>query len=216
MKNNSENLTFFQLTLMVLSILSVLIILVDMFSELDPEVSTVIQLADFSICILFLYDFIYRLIKADNKLKFMKWGWIDLISSVPMLDIFRGGRLVRVIRLIRLLRLFRASKMLTEFILTNRKKNAVLSAVLITVLLIFVSSVGILMVEPGSSECNISTAEDAIWWSFVTLTTVGYGDRYPVTTEGRFIAALLMSAGVGLFGTFTGLVASWFLGENRG
>lgn len=57
-------------------------------------------------------------------------------------------------------------------------------------------------------ESNIKTAEDAIWWAFVTITTVGYGDRFPVTTEGRIIAALLMTAGVGLFGTFTGFIAS--------
>ena len=64
-------------------------------------------------------------------------------------------------------------------------------------------------------EANIKGVEDAIWWAFVTITTVGYGDRFPVTSEGRLIGALLMTAGVGLFGTFSGFVASWFLAPQK-
>src|SRR3972149_6773059 len=60
-------------------------------------------------------------------------------------------------------------------------------------------------------EANIKGPEDAVWWAFVTMTTVGYGDRFPVTSEGRLAGALLMVAGVGLFGTFSGFVAAWFL-----
>lgn len=71
-------------------------------------------------------------------------------------------------------------------------------------------SISILQFETAP-ESNIKTAEDAIWWAFVTITTVGYGDRYPVTTEGRIIAAFLMITGVALFGTFTGFIAAWFM-----
>ena len=74
------------------------------------------------------------------------------------------------------------------------------------------SSIAILIAE-DEPEANIKTAEDAIWWSVTTMTTVGYGDKYPVTTEGRIIAAVVMCAGVGLFGTLSGLVASFFLGK---
>ena len=210
-----ENLTFFQFALMLLSIISVLMIVVDFTIDMDKEVSKVIQIADFVICIFFLYDFLFRLLKADSKLNFLKWGWIDLLSSIPVLDVLRAGRLIRVIRLFKLLRLFRASKMLSEFILTNRKKNAFISALLIAVLLVFVGSVGMLMLEPANAGSNIKTAGDAIWWSFVTLSTVGYGDYYPVTPEGRIIAVILMTAGVGLFGTFTGMMGSWFLSEKK-
>ena len=71
-------------------------------------------------------------------------------------------------------------------------------------------SIAILQFEavPGA---NIASADDAVWWAIVTLTTVGYGDRFPITPEGRIVAALLMAAGIGLFGTFSGFVASWFL-----
>ena len=72
------------------------------------------------------------------------------------------------------------------------------------------SSIAILLFEV-EAESNIKTAADALWWSFVTITTVGYGDRYPVTAEGRVLAGVLMTAGIGLFGTFSGFVAAWFL-----
>jgi voltage-gated potassium channel len=62
---------------------------------------------------------------------------------------------------------------------------------------------------------SIKTAEDAIWWALVTVTTVGYGDKLPVTTEGRIIAAFLMVTGVSLFGTFTGFIAAWFIGDKK-
>src|SRR5262249_30244586 len=81
---------------------------------------------------------------------------------------------------------------------------------LLSILLVLFSSIAILQFET-TKDGNIRTPQDALWWAFATVTTVGYGDKFPVTTEGRMIAAVLMTAGVGLFGSFTGLVASWIL-----
>jgi voltage-gated potassium channel len=80
--------------------------------------------------------------------------------------------------------------------------------------MVIFSAIAILQVEDDLNS-NIKSAEDAIWWAYVTITTVGYGDKYPVTTEGRIIAAFLMTTGVGLFGTFAGFVASWFVSEKE-
>jgi voltage-gated potassium channel len=79
--------------------------------------------------------------------------------------------------------------------------------------MVLFSSIAILQFET-TAESNIKTAEDAIWWSYTTLTTVGYGDKYPVTTEGRLIAMILMTTGVGLCGTFAGYIAS-ILSSNK-
>lgn len=62
---------------------------------------------------------------------------------------------------------------------------------------------------------SVKTAEDALWWSYTTITTVGYGDKYPVTTEGRLIAMALMTVGVGLFGAFTAYLTTWFVKDNK-
>ncbi|HRC33302.1 MAG TPA: ion transporter, partial [Bacteroidia bacterium] len=162
------------------------------------------------ICGIFLIDFIIRFKRAENKLHFMKWGWIDLISSIPMLDFFRAGRALRLIRLLRILRAFRSTKHLVQHLFKSRTQGTFSAALIIAMLMVIFSSIAILQVETDPNS-NIRNAEDAIWWAFVTITTVGYGDKFPITTEGRIIAALLMTVGVGLFGTFTGFVATWFI-----
>ena len=80
-------------------------------------------------------------------------------------------------------------------------------------LVIFTGAVAELEFERETG--NIKTAEDALWWAMTTITTVGYGDRYPTTTEGRRVAAGLMAVGVGLFGTLSGVAASWFTQPDR-
>jgi len=85
---------------------------------------------------------------------------------------------------------------------------------IITVLVVIFSAIAVLSVETAP-ESNIKTAEDAIWWTIVTITSVGYGDRYPVTSEGRLIGVLVMIVGVGLFGTYTGYIASLFTAARK-
>lgn len=213
-QREKEKLGFMSLLIIVLSIYVLVALLVDTFFKLPPEVSRTLNIADTFICFVFLLDFSHRFYKADSKLKFMKWGWIDLVSSIPALDFMRAGRMLRLIRLLRILRAFRSTKHLVNHIFRNRTKGTLTAVTIIAVLMILFSSIAILQVEndPGS---NIKTAEDAIWWAYVTITTVGYGDKYPVTIEGRAIAALLMTVGVGLFGTFTAYLASWFVGETK-
>ena len=120
--------------------------------------------------------------------------------------------MLRLVRLLRILRAFRSTKHLVQHIFRRRTQGALTAAAIIAVLMIIFSSIAILQVEQDANS-NIKTAEDAVWWAYVTITTVGYGDKYPVTTEGRIIAALLMTVGVGLFGTFTAYLASWFVGR---
>ena len=142
----------------------------------------------------------------------MKWGWIDFISSIPTFEYLRAGRLIRIVRLLRVLRAFRSVRYLTSHIFKTRTKGTFATVSLISFLMLIFGSISILQLETVP-ESNIKTAEDAIWWAFVTITTVGYGDKYPVTTEGRIIAGFLMITGVALFGTFTGFIAAWFMGD---
>jgi voltage-gated potassium channel len=156
-------------------------------------------------------DFFIQLFQAENKLRYLyTWGWLDLISSIPVLEVFRLGRAIRIIRILRVLRGLKSAKFITGAILEKKSQSAMLAVVLICLVLIAVSSISILHMEIPAGG-NIKTAEDAVWWSIVTITTVGYGDKYPITTEGRILASVLMVAGVGLFGTISGLVASTFL-----
>lgn len=212
-EEKKENLGFLNLLILLLSFYVLIALLVDTIFKLPPETSKLLNYIDNIICAVFLFDFIVRFRKAESKLAFMKWGWIDLIASIPTFDFMRAGRLLRVIRLIRLIRAFRSTRHIVQHVFKNKIQGTLTSVAIIAVLMLLFSSVAILQFETDPNS-NIKTAEDAIWWSYVTITTVGYGDKYPVTTEGRIIAVILMTVGVGLFGTFTAFVSSWFVKSN--
>jgi voltage-gated potassium channel len=209
-----EKLGLLNLIVLILSIYVLGALIVDSVYILPTETSLLLNYIDYSICIFFFIEFCIRFRKAENKLKFMRWGWIDLISCIPMIETLRAGRLLRLIRLLRIIRAFKSTKNVVDHIFANKAQGAFTSVSVIALLLVIFSAIGILQVE-NDPNSNIKTAEDAIWWAYVTITTVGYGDKFPVTTEGRIIAAILMTAGVGLFGTFTAFVASWFATDNN-
>jgi len=117
-------------------------------------------------------------------------GWLDLISCIPMIDALRAGRLLRLIGLLRIIRAFRSVRRFLNHLFANRAQGTLSSVSALAILLIIFSAIAILQVE-NTPEGNIKTAEDVIWWAYVTITTVGYGDKFPVTTEGRIIAAML-------------------------
>jgi voltage-gated potassium channel len=210
MAQDKSQLSLLNLVVFVLSIYVLLALLIDTLWVLPKETSVLLNYIDNTICVFFFVEFWIRFYQSDNKLNFIKWGWIDLISSIPAISYLRAGRVLRLIRLLRLIRAFRSTRMFVTHIFRNKAQGAFTSVSILACLLIIFSSIAILQVEKDP-DSNIKTAEDAIWWSYVTITTVGYGDKYPVTTEGRIIAAVLMTAGVGLFGTFTAYISSWFV-----
>ncbi|HZH00988.1 MAG TPA: ion transporter [Flavisolibacter sp.] len=201
----------FNIVIFVLSSYVVIALLVDAFVDLSPEFSKLLHEIDYFICFFFFIDFLIRFFTAKSKLEYMRWGWIDLISSIPVFDFFLAGRMFRIIQLLRVIRAFRSMNLILKYFFKNKVQGAFTSVGIVAILMIIFSAIGILGVEKDAPGSNIRTAEDALWWSYVTITTVGYGDRYPVTSEGRLIAAALMTVGVGLFGMFTAYVASWFV-----
>lgn len=182
---------------------------------LSPATRTLLQYADTAVCAIFLADFFVRLKRASDRRAFLKWGWIDLVSSIPLLDTARVGTAVRAIRILRVLRAAGSARRLAAFLLCRRAEAALSAAALVSVLLIVFASVAVLELEAGHEGANIQTAAEALWWAAATVTTVGYGDVYPVTPEGRIIAGFLMTMGVACFGTVTAYVASWFLAPQR-
>ncbi len=126
-----------------------------------------------------------------------------------MFPALRVARLARIARIIRLLRGARASRHMLGLILIHRARNAFGAVILGSFILLLFSAIAIINVEPSLSS------RDALWWCLFTLITGEYGDFYPASTEGRVITALLMTAGVAIFGTFTASVASFFLGKEQ-
>lgn len=208
----SPKLGVFQIALLAFTLAVLLALVADTVFTLPKAVSELLHIVDTFACAVFFVDFCLRFSRAESKLLFMRWGWLDLIACVPNLEVLRWGRLVRVLRVIRLLRGLRSVQKLLALLFQHRLRGGAASVALTTFLLVSFSSVGILICE-RPAEANIKTAEDAIWWSVTTFTTVGYGDKYPVTTEGRVLAMFLMVAGIGVFGGISGLAASFFLGS---
>nr|WP_299243518.1 ion transporter [uncultured Halomonas sp.] len=207
-----DHITPFQLVLLVLSFYVLGALIADLFFSLSPEMTRLLNYLDIVVCVFFFLDFSIRFYAAPNKWRFMRWGWIDLLASIPA-GLFMAGRLVRVVQILRLLRALKSMRMLWRLMFRNRAKGIFASAATTTLLLVAFGSITILLVESPNPDSPIDTAEEALWWAFVTVTTVGYGDYYPITTLGRVVAVLLMICGVGLFGSFAAYVGSLFIDD---
>lgn len=177
----------------------------------DETTIAVVATIDAGISIIFLVDFIYRLWIADSKKEyfFHRFGWADLLASLP----FPAVKLLRAFRLYRVARLMRqiGPERLLRELRANRGGNALVIVLLLIILILEFGSIGIVAAERSNPDANIKNASDALWWVYVSITTVGYGDRFPVTMTGRLIGIFVLTLGVGLFGVLTGFLADFFL-----
>ncbi|MEV6522759.1 potassium channel family protein [Longispora sp. NPDC051575] len=167
---------------------------------LPAPLLTACDIADITIWALLGADYLYRFTLAADRLRFVRRHLLDLcVLVLPML------RSVRVLRLVMLVTV------------AHRRVHAVTRVRLgvyvaaATALLVFVASLATLDAERSNPDANITGFADALWWSFTTITTVGYGDQYPTTNTGRFVAVALMFCGISLLGFITASLASWFV-----
>lgn len=213
--NKEELSPVYQIFILIVSIYSLLQLAVETMFNLNSSTSQILEVSDFFVCGIFFLDFLLLFFRAGSKTRyFFTWGWLDLLSSIPAIQAFRWWRIARVIRILRFLRILRSTRIIGKAILGRKIQSVFLSVVLIAFTLIVTSSILVLNFESKAGG-PIKTPFDAIWWSISTLTTVGYGDVYPVSIEGRMVAIVLMVAGVGIFGTFSGFIASWIIGPTQ-
>ncbi|WP_353979618.1 ion transporter [Salinicola endophyticus] len=209
-----QHVSPFQLFVLAMSFYVLAALFATAFLDLPPEIERLIGYLDYVVCAVFFIDFCQRFYRAPSKWRYMRWGWLDLLSCIPA-GWFQAARLARVVQLLRILRALRSMELIWQLLFRNRAEGVLASVATATVLLVVVSAVTVLLVEAPDPHSPINTAEDALWWAIVTVTTVGYGDYYPVTTLGRVVAVLLMVCGVGLFGSFAAYVSSLFV-EDQG
>lgn len=200
----------YELFVAAVSILSIVNIFIAMVFD-TTSILYVIGIIDGFISIFFFIDFLQRLFKAESKSRyfFKEYGWADLAASIPLPKL-KLLRLFRLFKAYRIINQVGAKKVVRDFF-KNPAASALYLILFLIILLLEFGSIAILYVEGSDPAGNIKTASDAIWWVYVTITTVGYGDKYPVTNDGRLIGMLVMLAGVGLFGVLTGFLANRFL-----
>jgi voltage-gated potassium channel len=204
----------YQIFILVLTVLS-LVIMVLLLIPLDAAVHDLLRWYDNSICVIFLIDFGFSMRQASSKRGyfFHERGWLDLIGSIPALGFFNFTALFRLARLSRLARISRIlrrqnDKDLIADVVKNRGQYAAAVTLLLAFIVLVVSSILELFFETKSPTANITTGGDSLWWAIVTITTVGYGDKYPVTPGGRAVAVFVMLAGVGIIGSLAGILSS--------
>lgn len=211
--------TSYNIFILVLTVLS-LLIMVWMLLPVTEQTLRLLQFYDNLIAFIFLYDFISNLRASPKKSDYFirERGWLDLLGSIPSLGISRYGGLLRLARLSRLARIFRLlrgknKEALVKDVIENRSRYTVFVTLLLTILVLSIGSVLVLQFETKSPDSNIASGWDSFWYSIVTITTVGYGDRYPVTVGGRITAMFIMFMGVGIIGALASILSSLLVGS---
>ncbi len=202
----------YELFILMLSTLAIVNSVIILLPASGP-VRQVALLTDVILVPFLLFDFGYRLATASSKRAYVVRGsgWADLVGVVPVLGIFRAFRVTRVVRLLRRHGVERTLGDLDG----SRATATFLLTLFLVVAVVEFAGMGVYLAEVSAPGSNIHSASDAVWWGFVTVTTVGYGDQYPVTNIGRTIGTLLLFTGVALFSVLTGFIANTFLAPRR-
>lgn len=200
----------YQLALLGLSVYVLATLIIETFFVTDIQIKLILQYIDFVICLVFLSDFFVNLYCAESKLKYMKWGWIDLLASIPFIDPLRWGRLARVIRILRFLRAIKSIR----FLFQSVQKSKIQS---LTILVLFVSFLSyatcaslILEYERDYSS-GINTASEALWWSFLNIMNAKVSINESLSSEGAIITIILNKIGLLLIAYFNALIITWLL-----
>ena len=195
--------------ILIFSIFSLAILPIQMFYKRSEDVLLIIDSADIVLCSFFFADFLKQLFQAKGaRLAYMKYGWIDLLSSIPSIPVLQIGRIFRILRLLKVMRQVSKLSDLTEGLFRNPTAGAFAVTSVLAVSTVFMSAFLVLEAEYNVPEAKIRTAGDALWWAVTTVTTVGYGDVYPITAAGRYVGVVTMLVGIAVAGSLTAAMAS--------
>jgi len=168
--------------------------------EVDPQTQQILDYVQWISWIAFAVDLLVGLISADKKMKYLSRHPLEVITV-----------LLPFLRPLRLLRVISFGTLVIQKVAVGRQFAITLKVFLASILMAYIAAVQITITERGVEGSNIKNFSDGLWWAVTTVTTVGYGDRFPTTSTGRVLAVCLMLVGISLMGVITASVAAWFV-----
>jgi voltage-gated potassium channel len=169
-----------------------------------PEDTPGLEALEWAITGIFAIEFFGRLLTSGDERGYLRAHWIDVVTLIPPV---RGLRVLRLLRLLRLLRAFAGVARALGHVERIARHRGLLALLTAWLGVMVITSMGLYVAEVGLNEA-VTSPLDALWWGVTTMTTVGYGDVYPVTAEGRLAAMTLMILGIGLYSAITAVVTS--------
>lgn len=192
-----------------LSLLALVNLVLDYLID-DEALDYVLRSIMVLLSVIFFADFVYRFVGARSRVHYLtRLGWADLLSALPLPE----AKLLRIPRLLRLRADLRKQGMggIGLSLVRDRAGSALLMLTFTAILVLEVGSLQVLRLESAAPGSTITDASDALWYSLVTMSTVGYGDTYPVTNAGRVLGSVMIVIGVAIFGTLTGFLSNKFV-----
>ena len=205
----------FDLFIQLLIAISIISFSIETLPNLDNNIKTLLGISEKIIVMIFTIEYILRLYIAEKKLSYMFsfYGIIDLVAIIPFyistgIDL-RSLRIFRMLRLFRMFKLFRYNKAIKRFFraFVIAKEEIIIFTIAATMLL-YLSAVGIYYFENNAQPEVFKSIFHSLWWAVSTLTTVGYGDIYPITTGGKIFTFVILMIGLGIVAVPAGLIAS--------
>ena len=213
--NDNKLSRWFAFFIQALILVSIVTFSVETLPNLKPETRTILRVIEIFCVVVFTIEYILRIYVADSKPRFIFsfFGLIDLLAILPFYLSFgvdlRSLRALRFLRLFRVLKLVRYNKAMNHFIKAmSSAKEQIFLFIFITVILIYFAAVGIYYFENEAQPEKFTSIFDSLWWAIITLTTVGYGDVYPITVGGKVFTFMILLIGLGIVAVPTGIIAS--------
>ncbi|MCF7847387.1 MAG: ion transporter [Kiritimatiellales bacterium] len=205
----------FAFTVQALILISLVTFSVDTLPDLSPKTQKVLSVLEILTVVIFTLEYVLRLAVAEKKARFVFsfYGLVDLAAILPFyiasgLDL-RAVRVFRLLRLVRILKLFKYNQAVKRFnraLMIAKEELALFGFV--AAILLYLSAVGIYYFEHVAQPEQFKSVFHSLWWAITTLTTVGYGDMYPITAGGKVFTCFVLMIGLGVIAVPTGLLAS--------
>ena len=213
--NDNKKSKYFAFFIQALILLSIVTFSIETMPNLKPQTKLILQNIEIFSVVVFTIEYLLRIYVADSKPRFVFsfFGIIDLLAILPFYLSFgvdlRSLRALRFLRLFRVLKLVRYNRAINHFTRAiSTAKEEIFLFIFVTLILIYFSAIGIYYFENQAQPDHFSSIFDSLWWAIITLTTVGYGDVYPITVGGKIFTFFILMIGLGIVAIPTGIISS--------